>query len=134
MPVVTRESLQAMLDQANEIKRAHIIGRALVVLFNRQTADEQAQDKTDNLNSVGFSGADARTGCLSAKSYLKSKRTALETNTAPLQDWQVEKWYKKGRNGFSRICKYARQLNEAAEAKEAHKLAAVTAYVTEPTE
>lgn len=119
--MVTRESLQVMLDQADEIKRAHIIGRALVVLFNRQTEDEKAQDKTDNLNSVGFSGADARTGCLTAKSYLKNKREALETNTVPLQDWQIEKWYKKGKNGFSRLCKYSRQLNEAAEAKAAAK-------------
>lgn len=122
MPIVTRESLQEMLDQADEIKRAHILGRALVVLFNNQTDDEKSKDSTENLNSMGFSGADARTGSLCAKSYLKNKRHALDTNTAPLQDWQVEKWFKKGSNGYSRICKYARQLNEAAEAKAAKVL------------
>jgi hypothetical protein len=117
MPIVTRESLQLMLDEADEIKRAHIIGRALVVLFNRQTEDEKAKDSTENLNSVGFSGADARVGCLTAKSYLAHKREAIRTNTNPLQPWQIEKWFTKGSNGYSRICKYARQLNEAAEAK-----------------
>jgi hypothetical protein len=34
-----------------------------------------------------------------------------------LQNWQIEKWLKPNKNGIPRICKYHRQLNEAAEEK-----------------
>lgn len=106
--IITKDSLQIMLDNASQAKRAQIIGRALVILFNNQTASEQSANVTDNNNGVGFTGADAHSGCLGAKSFLKNKT---------LLDWQVEMWMKLTRGGYSRICKYHAQINEAAEKK-----------------
>ena len=107
---VTRESLQAMINTASREKQVAIVGRACVALFNRQTRDEQASNDTRNWNSVGFSGADGKSGSLTAKSYLKHKT---------LLDWQVDRWLKPSKNGYARICKYAKQLNEIAEEKAA---------------
>lgn len=106
--LVTRDSLQTMLDQADDVKRQHIIGRALVALFERQTQDEKAVNDTKVLNNVGFQACDAKSGSLTAKTYLKRK--ALEA-------WQVEKWTRRQASGYARICKYAGQLNEVALAK-----------------
>lgn len=106
--IVTRESLQQMLDTADAVKRQHIVGRALVALFDRQTQDEQATNDTHIDNNVGFAGGDAKGGSITAKTYLKRRS---------LEDWQVERWTKRGKNGFSRLCKYAKQLNEIALAK-----------------
>lgn len=103
--IVTKDSLQEMLTDANNARRAQIIGRALVVLLNRQTASEQAANTTDEDNGVGFAGCDAKSGCLTAKYFLKHKT---------LLDWQIDKWMKLGSNGYFRIVKYAKQLNEAA--------------------
>lgn len=111
--IVTRESLQAMLDQADAVKRQHIIGRALVVLFERQTQDEKAVNDTKVLNNIGFQACDAKSGSLTAKTYLKRK--ALEA-------WQVEKWTRRQASGYARICKYAGQLNEAALEKRQKQL------------
>lgn len=104
--LVTKNSLQEMLN--NDRLRMHVIGRALVVLFNNQLDDEKQSNDTRHDNGIGFSGADARSGTLTAKYYLKHRR---------LMDWQIEMWYKKNIKGFSRIAKYHGQLNDAAEVK-----------------
>ena len=108
--IVTKQSLTKMLEDASQPKRALIIGRALVVLFNNQTASEQSSNVTNNQNNIGFTGADARSGCLSAKSFLKNKTLA---------EWQVDMWMKPGKSGSPRIAKYHAQLNAAAEMKRA---------------
>lgn len=98
-----------MLDNQNEKYVQQVVGRALVVLFNRQTSDEQGKNCTEEHNGRGFTGADARTGCMTAKYFLKHHS---------LLDWQVEKWTKKSENtGFSRLTKYHSQLNQVAEAR-----------------
>lgn len=107
-PLVTRESLRAMIIDQPHDKVQHVIGRALVALFNRQTESERQSDGTTDANSIGFAGADAKGGSLTAKSYLARKM---------LVEWQVEKWTRLSSNGFPRICKYHRQLNEIAEEK-----------------
>lgn len=110
--IVTKESLHQMLIQAEPAKRAQIIGRALVVLLNRQTNAEQQANVTETHNNIGFTGADARSGSLTAKSFLKN---------GTLQEWQIEQWMRVGKSGFPRLCKYHGQLNEAAAAKAATK-------------
>lgn len=109
--IVTRESLQVMLDQADDVKRQHIVGRALVALFERQTDAEKMDNTTKVDNGIGFAGCDSKSGSLTAKSYRKNKSLA---------DWQVEKWLRRQANGFARLCKYAGQLNEIAIEKR-HK-------------
>ena len=103
--LVTQESLQAMLDNPDQVYVAHVIGRALAALLNRQTQEEQSSNETRLHNNIGFTGADGRSGSLTAKSYIKRNG---------LQDWQIERWVKRGKNGFSRLTKYAKQLNEIA--------------------
>lgn len=106
--IVTKQSLNSMLAAAEPEKRARIIGRALVALFERQTEAERQSDTTSNDNNVGFTSADARSGSLTAKSFLRN---------GTLQQWQVDRWMAPQKNGLPRICKYDRQLNEIAEEK-----------------
>lgn len=106
--IVTKDSLLAMLNAADDAKKGQIIGRALVAIFKRQTAAEQSADHTQEDNGIGFAGCDAKTGSLSAKSFIK-------WNT--LQPWVIEKWMAQSR-GYPRICKYAKQLNEIALEKQ----------------
>lgn len=110
--IVTKQSLAAMLHAAPTVERqAQIIGRALVALFDRQTASEQSANTTDQNNNIGFAGCDALSGSLTAKSFIKR---------GTLESWQVQKWMQVSR-GYPRICKYARQLNEIALEKAARK-------------
>lgn len=110
--LVTRDSMQALVD--NPATRSAAIGRALVVLFNRQTVYEKTNNTTQVHNAIGFTGADGRSGVLSAKSYLKN---------GGLMDWQIERWARKGKSGYSRITKYWAQLNEEALAKREQQAA-----------
>jgi hypothetical protein len=108
--IVTRESLQEMLDTADQQKLARIVGRALVVLFKNQTRDEQLANSTNKDNGIGFTGADAHSGSITAKYFMKH---------GTLLDWQVERWTRPAASGFSRLTKYHKQLNEAALEKRA---------------
>jgi len=47
------------------------VERAMVAIYNRQTADEQVSSDTKHQNGVGFTGADARLGTYYAKWVLK---------------------------------------------------------------
>ena len=78
-------------------------------LFNRQTETEKAVNDTQQWNTIGFSGSDAKSGSLTAKYYLKHKT---------LLAWQLERWLKPGSNGFARLCKYHKQLNQIAESRQ----------------
>ncbi len=108
MALVTHESIEELLNdpRGHEFVQ-HVVGRAMVALFDRQTEDEKVSNDTREFNTIGFSGADARQGSLTAKYYRKHKK---------LQDWQVAQWTRDFR-GRPRLCKYHRQLNEIAEAK-----------------
>lgn len=104
---VTRDSLQAMLDNKNPNYVMAVVGRALVRIFERQTADEKRSDSTKEHNNIGFAGCDAESGSKTAKYYIKHKR---------LEQWMIDRWVKKSeRTGYSRLTKYHRQLNEIAQ-------------------
>lgn len=107
--IVTKDSLQQMLNNPNPAYVIAVIGRALVVLFNNQTRDEQSLNQTTNDNGIGFCGADARSGSITAKYFIKHKT---------LLPWQVELWTKVGSTGYSRLCKYHAQLNAAAAERQ----------------
>lgn len=115
MAIVTAKSLMDMIEAADSVKRGHIIGRALVVIFNNQTNLEKAVNATQEDNGIGFAGMDARSGTLTAKSYIKY---------GSLLPWQIEAWTKRNARGVMRIAKYHRQLNEAAEIKKNSQSAA----------
>lgn len=106
---VTSEWITTYIATHDKVKVANMVGRALVALYDRQTADEKASDSTSHLNSVGFSGVDAEIGSSMAKWVLSGRYLSVK---------QVEVWTKPGKNGLPRLCKYARQLNEIAQAKK----------------
>lgn len=104
--IVTKELLTHMI---NSDKQVQVVGRALVVLFNNQTRTEQASNDTVTNNMIGFTGADARQGSISAKYFIKH-------NT--LLDWQINQWTKPNSKGTPRLAKYWRQLDQAAKRKQ----------------
>lgn len=106
--LVSEESIRRALANPNPEYVMHFVGRALVVLLDRQTREESAQNVTNVTNMRGFSQSDARTGSLTAKFYIKNKR---------LEPWMIAQWTKQWR-GKPRLAKYWRQLNEAALAKQ----------------
>ena len=108
MTIVTKSYIENYLDTHTVEQNMHFIGRALVVLFNRQTEEEKSASDTRVDNGIGFTGADGHSGCITAKYYLKHRT---------LQEWQLDKWLKKNVRGTRRISKYWRQLNEEAERK-----------------
>jgi len=103
--IVTKDSLQQMLDNPNPKYVEAVVGRALSSLLARQTAEEQTHLTTEVHNGIGFTGADARSGSLTAKFWKKNGYLAA---------WQIERWTKKDDKGYSRLTKYHRQLNEIA--------------------
>ena len=108
MTIINKGYIENYLDTHTVEQNMHFIGRALVVLFNRQTEEEKSASDTRVDNGIGFTGADGHSGCITAKYYLKHRT---------LQEWQLDKWLKKNVRGTRRISKYWRQLNEEAERK-----------------
>lgn len=98
--VTTIKTLLATNDRA--------IGRALIVLRNRQTADEQSSEHTKYRNGRGFRPCHARMGTSMANFYEKFHT---------LSQKQVAYWRKPMADGNTRIEIYARQLLEEANAK-----------------
>jgi hypothetical protein len=112
--IITRDILQQMLNNSDEVKVQHIVGHALVALFERQTEAEQNSEATLQNNTIGFTGVDGEWGAITAKFYIKNNKLSTK---------QVNMWLKKGKNGFARIAKYHSQLNEVAVKKAAEKAA-----------
>ena len=84
------------------------ICRALVVLNQRQTADEQASEGTRYNNGQGFRPCHARMGTSMAKFFQRNNY---------LTPKQIAYWRAAMKNGQSKIEIYAGQLLEVAEAK-----------------
>jgi hypothetical protein len=89
------------------------VERALVVLFQRQTAAEQRSENTQLHNQIGFTHADAPWGTRNARWVMRGGR---------LNPYQLSQWRKRDRKGTPRLAKYWRQLSEAAQEKAARKL------------
>lgn len=104
--IVTKEWLAAKVA-ANP---SHVIGRALLAIYNNQTAQEQSFTSTVQRNGIGFSKPDARIGSIGARMF-KAKK---------LEPWVIAIWQKPAKDGLPRICKYADQLNMIANAKQRH--------------
>lgn len=106
--IVTKDSLLNLLLSATAIKQMHIVGRALAVVYANQEPDEQRAETVRHNNGIGFTVGDASIGCSHAQSYILHSK---------LDDWAVSVWVKPDSTGYPRICKYHRQLNEAATRK-----------------
>jgi L-alanine-DL-glutamate epimerase-like enolase superfamily enzyme len=86
--------------------------RALVVLNERQTKDEQVREATTHQNNRGFRPCHARMGTNMAQFF---------TRTGYLSPKQVAYWRRTDKNGTMRIAIYWRQLLEEAEKKASEK-------------
>lgn len=92
----TIETIKALLDSNDKA-----VMRALVVLYNRQTADEQQSHVTSHLNGRGFNGYDANFGTDLAKQVMAGRGLSVRQLAAA-----------------RKMCKkYARQLVEEANSK-----------------
>lgn len=99
----TKERVLAWLDRAD----ADGVGRAVVLVYNRQTRDEQQAEETKHRNGVGFNGSDARLGSYYAEWVLGGRKLDgrhLERCRAMLR-------------------KYCGQLAEEAEQRRAERAA-----------
>ena len=105
--MVTKAEIVALLKTNDKA-----VARALVVLNERQTQDEQAEEHTRYLNGRGFRPCHARMGTSMAKWYLSK---------GFLSPKQVAYWRKPMKDGKAKIEIYAGQLLEVAQAKQAQK-------------
>ncbi len=105
--LLTKESIVTLLKQNDKA-----VARALVVLNNNQTADEQVQETVKYQNGMGFRPCHARMGTSMATFF--EKRGYLTPK-------QVAYWRKLDAKGNMRIGIYWNQLIDAANAKAAPK-------------
>lgn len=84
------------------------VARALVVLYQRQTADEQTTQETTARNGMGFRPCDAFVGSSMAQFYLKNKF---------LTPKQLAYWRKPLKSGQMKISIYANQLLSVSSPK-----------------
>ena len=101
--MLTKDAIVKLLETNDKA-----VARALVVLHNNQTKDEQQTESTRNRNGEGFRPAHAKMGSSMATFYIAR---------GYLTPKQIMYWRKKMADGNSRIGIYWRQLAEAAEAK-----------------
>lgn len=108
--LITKESLAAIITGDNKELARKYVSKALIVLYRRQTAEEQQVGATTESNGRGFTGADAEWGTKCAQWMLRTNRW--------LTDNMLISWTKLDSRGYPRIAKYHKQINEAAEAKQ----------------
>ena len=106
----TREAIIALLDTNDKA-----VGRALVQLAARQTADERTEEVTKHNNGRGFKPCHARMGTSMADFF---------TRNGYLSPKQVAYWRKVKGTGNTRIGCYWRQLLECIEEQTNMKVAA----------
>ncbi len=91
------------------------VERALIVLYERQTADEQSAEVTSNKNGVGFTAFDAPIFSSFAKQIIDGRISYVKGSR--LTEKQFNVCRKLNKNGKMKIGKYARQLCEIANEK-----------------
>lgn len=93
---------------------AKAVERAIILLHDRQTADERARQATAHHNSRGFNGTDAP--------ILSSFADRIRSGRS-LTDRQLAVVRKARRGGFSMLAKYHRQILEEITHKEMRQAA-----------
>lgn len=102
-----KQSIVTLLKQNDKA-----VARALVVLTERQTPQEQANQTTVVANGEGFRPCHARMGTSMAEFYKKH---------GFLSDKQISYWRQPMKGGKMRIEIYANQLLAVAKHKQAKK-------------
>ncbi len=107
--MITKESIVRLLEEDDRA-----VARALVVLNDRQTNDEQVSEHTKHRNGRGFRPCHARLGSGMAKFFERNRY---------LTPKQIAYWRVHDKTGAMRIGIYAGQLLEEANIKAAKKAA-----------
>jgi hypothetical protein len=105
MTDLTKDTINCLL-----LRNDRAVYRALIVLFERQTADEQRSENTLHDNGIGFTGADAEFMSSLAKQVIER---------GSLSPRQLAAMRKLNKHGYCPLAKYWGQLKSAAEAKAA---------------
>ncbi len=92
--LVTRQSLQQLLDHSDQVKKMVIVGRALTHLYERQTLNEQTAHSTSEDNNVGFTAFDPAFGTICARQWIDRQY---------LSEKQVQIWTRVMKNGFPKF-------------------------------
>lgn len=101
----TKESITKLLETNDKA-----VCRALVVLFERQTADEQTSAVTKHRNGMGFNGYDAGFGSWLAKQIMNWEAAPDRKYAHPLGRMMIDKARRM-------VYKYAGQLAEVANVR-----------------
>jgi hypothetical protein len=110
---LTRDGLIDLLSRTDDLgNRAR--ERALLVLVQNQTADEQRDEATKYHNGTGFLPMHARKMTSFALQVQRSRRPKGERLSEKQHLWLL----RKDRGGTPRIGKYTRQLIEAAKERQ----------------
>lgn len=106
--MVTKQQIVAALSSNDRA-----LYKALVLLNNRQTQDEQASESTRYANGRGFNAAHAKRGTSMANFFLR----------AGFLTPKQKAWWRapEAKGGQMRIAIYAGQLMEEAAAKQARR-------------
>ena len=67
--IVTKNSLQASIDKNDINLQIKLVGTALVRIMSNQTAGERQSNSVNTDNGTGFTGADGKSGTITAKYY-----------------------------------------------------------------
>lgn len=105
--MITKESIIQLLKTNDKA-----VCRALLVLNQRQTTDEQRTEETKYRNGQGFRPCHARMGTSMAEFY---------TRNGYLTSKQISYWRSTTKSGKSRIEIYAGQLTQIAIEKQSKK-------------
>ena len=90
------------------LSKPQAIERALLVLLDRQTFDEQEQGDTKYNNGIGFTGVDAE--------FMTSLAMRVRRGY-PLSPKQLACMQKTNAKGYCKLAKYHKQLIEEIEKK-----------------
>ena len=101
--MMTKEQILHLLQNSDKA-----VARALVVVFNNQTSDEQSTATVRYHNCKGFRPCHARMGTSMAKFYNRNGFLSAK---------QIAYWRRSDRQGNMRIGIYWKQLAAAAEVK-----------------
>lgn len=84
-----KDRVHALLDN-----NPQAVGRALMVVYNNQTADEKSAETTKHHNGVGFTGADAEWLSDVAKKWIKWGRWASDRQCAAVRK-AIKKYHRQ---------------------------------------
>ena len=105
MKIWTREEIEALLARSDAA-----VLRAIIVIYQKQTADEQKSHITRNVNGVGFSSPDASRGTFHAQYLIKFP----DYSHPFVKEKILPCWKEIRKNNKMRIMKYAKQLANIA--------------------